>query len=208
MKKCRTTAAIALLVSTPLVAEPTPKRDILGFYPGMSYAQAMSVVANVCRGDRDMSSPEIPSFGFSFIFVKCSAGTRQEFFTTNPNLKQDREETLLLNFAADLPDQPLSSVRYNFVSRAPDQDLIQAIVDQFGISAVCEKTDSDSICFRGDRKIVTRLDPQGWDLSFDRRSDMPDALSLFDMRIVEAENAAGSERAKANKLAPTLGAKP
>jgi hypothetical protein len=116
MKKYLATAAIVLSVSTALAAESTPERDILGFHPGMSYTQAMSVTAGLCKGNRDMSSPEIPSFGFSSIFVKCSAGMRQEFFTTNPNLKQDREEALVLVFAADLPEQPLSSVVYSFVS--------------------------------------------------------------------------------------------
>jgi hypothetical protein len=211
MKKCLATAAIVLSVSTALAAEPTPKRDMLGFHPGMSYTQAMSVAADVCKGDRSMSSPEIPSLGFSSIVVKCPAGMRQELFTTNPNLKRDREESLLLIFAADLPEQPLSSVLYSFVSRAPDQDLIQTIVDQFGIPPippVCKKMDNDSVCFRDGLQlmIITHLAPQGWDLSFIRQSGMPDTLSLSDQRIVEAENAAGMERA--SKLAPILGAKP
>jgi len=45
----RTQTAIA----TPpeRLARCTPRRDIFGFYPGMSYTQAMSVAADVCKGD-------------------------------------------------------------------------------------------------------------------------------------------------------------
>jgi hypothetical protein len=52
----------AVVLPTPvgvLHAEPTPMRNILGFDPGMSYTQAMSVAADVCRGDKDMISPEV-----------------------------------------------------------------------------------------------------------------------------------------------------
>jgi hypothetical protein len=209
MKKCLATTAIVLSVSTALAAEPAPMRDILGIHPGMSYTQAMGVAADLCKGAGEMSSPEIPSLGFSSIYVKCPAGMRQEFFAAKPNLKQDREEALLLVFAADLPEQPLSSVVYSFVSKASDQDLIQEIAGQFGLPSVCDKTENNTLCFRDGLQsmIVTHLVPQGWTLSFTRQSSMPDTLNLFDQQIVEAENAAGMERAKTNKLAPTLGAK-
>jgi hypothetical protein len=209
MKTYLATAVIMLSVAAALAAESPPKRDISGFHPGMSFTLAMSVAVDVCKGDRDMSNPEIPSLGFSSIFIKCPAGIRQEFFTAN--LKQDREETLLLVFAADLPEQPLSSVDYSFVSTASDQDLIQVIAGQFKLPPVCEDKTNDSVCFRDGRQlmmIVTHLVPQGWSLSFNRQSGMPDTLSLFDQQIVEAENAAGMERAKTNKLAPALGGKP
>jgi hypothetical protein len=210
MKKCPATALIMLSVPAALAAEPVPKRDIAGFHPGMSYTQAMSVAADVCKGDRDMSNPEIPSFGFSSIFVRCPAGMRQEFFMPSPNLKQDREDALLLVFAADLPEQPLSSVVYSFVSRAPDQALIQTIAGQFGLLPLCEIADNDVVCFRDGLQftIITHLVPQGWTLSLGRQTGMPHTLSLSDQQIVEAENAAGMERTKANALAPILGAKP
>jgi hypothetical protein len=75
---------------------------------------------------------------------------------------------------------------------------------------VCEKMDNDSVCFRDGLQltIITHLAPQGWALSFSRQSGMPDALTLSDQQIVEAENAAGVARTKANKLAPILEVKP
>jgi hypothetical protein len=221
-------AQTAIATPPEKLARRTPQRDIFGFYPGMSYTQAMSVAADVCKGDSHVGGQDLPSFGFSSVLIKCSAGMREEFFTTNPNLERNRDESLLLEFAADLPEQPLTSVGYSFVSRAPDQDLIRAVVDQFGIPPLCEKMDkrtSDdaavsivpptisyggSVCFHDDLQltITTDLHPQGWSLAFHRQLGMPEDLSLFDFQIVKAENAAGMERAKASKFAPILGVKP
>jgi hypothetical protein len=208
MRKGLAIAALALLAPAHSGAEPAPKRDILGFYPGMSYAQAMNAAAGVCKGERDMSSPEIPSQGFSSIFIKCPAGVSQEFLPANPKLKY--EESLLLTFAADLPDQPLSSVMYSFASAAPDQELIHELTSQFKLPPTCEKTAGDSVCFRDERQFAmqTPLAPQGWSLSYHRRTGMPHGLLLYDPQITSAENAAGMERAKTGALAPTLGAKP
>jgi hypothetical protein len=183
-----------------------------------SVTQAMSVAADVCKGDTDISS--IPSLGFSLIDVKCASGMREELFAINPNLKQNRDEFLLLEFGADLPEQPLASVSYLFDSRAPDQDLIQAVVDQFRIPPVCEKMDTRTsddaavsivpptipkgeVCFHDDRQLIitTHLDPQGWFLGVRFHRQFGHVLMLFDQQIVESENAAGMERAKANKLA-------
>jgi hypothetical protein len=212
MKTLLLGAALVLLASLgALAAEPTPKRNIFGFHPGMFYTEAMSVVADVCKGDKDMSGLELPSFGFSSIVIHCSAGMREDFFATNPNLKQQGEDALVLTFAADLPEQPLSSVGYRFDSGAPDHDLIQAVADQFAILPVCRKTGDNSECFSDwlPSMRVTRLEPQGWSLSFNRELGTPvGVLILSDVQIMEAENTAGRERAKWNKFAPTLGAKP
>ena len=158
-----------------------------------------------------MSSPEIPSFGVSSIYVKCPAGMRQEFFAMNPNLKQGGEETLLLVFAADLPEQPLISVLYSFVSKAPHQDLVRAIARQFRIPDACETANNKpEWCYRDGLQLwmpATNLDPEGWNLSLIRESES-DYLHLSDQRLVEAENAAGMERAKVNEAAPMLEVKP
>jgi hypothetical protein len=211
MKRCLATAAIVLRVSTALAAETTLKRDILGFHPGMSYTEAMSVAADVCKGDKVLSGLELPSFGFSSIVIHCSAGMREEFFPTNLNLKRNREEALVLTFAADLPEQPLTSVGYRFASSAEDHDLIQAIASQFAIPTVCQKTDDKSVCFRDwlPSMRVTRLEPQGWSLSFNREpGTLVGVLILSDVQVMEAENTAGRERAKWNKFAPPLTVKP
>ena len=40
-----------------------------GFLPGMSYTEAMSVAADVCKEDKVLSGLELPSFGFSSIVI-------------------------------------------------------------------------------------------------------------------------------------------
>jgi len=211
-KTCLATAAVALSVSTPSAADHTPKRDIFGFYPGMSYTRAASVAADVCEEGGDMGGEKLPSLGFSSTLIKCPAGMREQFFTTDLGLEQNRDESVLLTFAADLPGQPLISVGYSFVSssRAPAHELIQAIADRFGIPRACEKTDINSMCFGDDLQssIVTELHPEGWFLSLSRQAGRPYILILSDLQITKDENAAGEERAKANELAPVRDEKP
>lgn len=66
MRKFLLAAVAVVAVSVSASAHAEPKRDILGFHPGMSYQEGMSAMAKVCKGKIESlfnTRPRTPDYG-------------------------------------------------------------------------------------------------------------------------------------------------
>jgi hypothetical protein len=120
-----------LLTSVSLTFASEPKRDILGFRPGMPFAEATSLAARVCK---DKLGPPPWGAGSSpeTLFLACSLGIRQ----VNGGLTDNVEENIVFMFGNGLPERSLISMSYHFAKPQPDTDL-NRYVARFGVPASC-----------------------------------------------------------------------
>jgi hypothetical protein len=132
-------ASVAMLVTLGVLSTLTfasePKRDILGFRPGMSYTEAASLAAKVCKNKLG-TLPWGNGNPSSTFFLTCSPGTRQVI----GDLTNDVEENLVFMFGNALPEQSLISVSYHFAKPQPDTDLYRYVVERFGFPVGCHIT--------------------------------------------------------------------
>jgi hypothetical protein len=172
-----------LLTAVSLTFASEPKRDILGFRPGMPYAEAMSLAAKVCKdklGPPPWGSGNSPTTSF----LACSLGTRQVIGGATDNA----EENLVFIFGNGLPKQSLISVSYHFAKPQPDTDL-NRYVTRFGVPVSCL---SAHAC---------HLNPAGLYLSFaEGKTISKGLLFLIDNQLLH-EN---EERWKKNNPRPSL----
>jgi hypothetical protein len=174
-----------LSTSVSLTFASEPKRDILGLRPGMSYAEATSLAAKLCKGEigrpprSDGNSP-------TTFFNACSLGTRQVIGGAN----NDAEENLVFMFGNALPEQSLISVSYHFEKLQPNLDLNRYVAERFGVPSSCLSTHA---CL---------LDPPGLYLSFAQgNTNSTGLLFLIDNRLFH-EN---EKRWKQEHSPPKLG---
>jgi hypothetical protein len=126
---------VSLVVSSTLTFALEPKRDLLGFRPGMSYTEAASLAATVCKnklGPPPWGNGNTPST----FFLTCSLGTRPVIGV----LANDLDENLVFMFGNALPQQSLISMSYHFAKPQPDTDLYRYVVERFGVPVSCLST--------------------------------------------------------------------
>jgi hypothetical protein len=156
-----------LLTSVSLTFASEPKRDILGFRPGMPFAEATSLAAQVCK---DKLGPPPWGAGSSpeTLFLACSLGIRQVIGGLTDNV----EENLVFMFGNGLPEQSLISISYHFAKPQPDTDL-NRYVARFGVPASCF---SAHACL---------ISPPGLHLNFaEGKTISKGLLSLIDIQLL------------------------
>jgi hypothetical protein len=176
----------ALSTSVSLTFASEPKRDILGFHPGMSYTETTSLASKVCKdklGPPPWGDGDTPST----FFLTCSLGKREVIGVPTNNV----EEKLGFRFGNALPEQSLISVSYHFAKPQPAMDLYRYLAEQFGVAVSCLST---HVCL---------LNPPGLHLSFaEGKTISTSFLFLIDNRLFH-EN---EERWKQEHSPPKFGA--
>ena len=126
MRKFLLAAVAVVVVSASAHAEP--KRDILGFHPGMAYQEAMSAMAKICKGKIKSREGTLYFFNAPSFHVSCSLGERQVLESPYPAPPKSKmaEETLDLFFAINISERPLIQVNYLFHTSATDSDVVQS----------------------------------------------------------------------------------
>jgi hypothetical protein len=134
-----TIAAVAVSAS----AHAERKRDILGFSPGMSYQDAMSAAAKICK-----SQVESWIVAGSGLHVKCYLAPRQVTeFDRSAARRVMRNEELELDFAHSLPGRPLLAVSYLFYSDAEDAVVVNSVFEQYGFTCDRSRPGHESFCY-------------------------------------------------------------
>jgi hypothetical protein len=129
-------AAIAM-VAVSTSAQTERKRDVLGLYPGMSYEEAMSAMAKICKGKTET----VESANGAISIARCSLGKRLE----NPAYPLD-EEGLEVEFAVHISKQStVHVVRYFFQLNVEIFDLVKSLFAQFGFP--CESRSGYETCY-------------------------------------------------------------
>jgi hypothetical protein len=176
----------ALSTSASLTVASEAKRDILGFRPGMSYIDATSLAAKVCK-DKLAPPPWGDGYTPTTSFLTCSLGNGEVIGVLRNNV----EENLGFRFGNALPEQSLISVSYHFAKPRPAMDPYRYVAERFGLPVSCLNTHA---CL---------LNPPGLYLSFaEGKTNSTGFLFLIDNRLLH-EN---EERWKQEHSPPKFGA--